>query len=810
MASTYHLQDAKEHVVKIVPIPEAAALFQIHLDTLTEICHRLSEDTDQLCLPYQIETSAEMVILRRPYKKYTLSSLAYDVGPIPEGKKRFAKDGHLLNCHELRWLSHQLVLAVQRLHIIGLYHGSLCPENVLIDERLNVYLSDPAPFKPYYLGKEDSSQKLLFYSFSSLYLVPERFKEDFDEMEKHSDLLSKQQDSDVWALAQILRNLMGDLPQIMTLLETRDLKEFPRIFQNSAVDSVVLPLLREVESLQDLSIFKDELAVFDDDDINTIMTIYTLNSLDSLETMEDVAKAYDLLLSFGDTEGMEKLFEMKWPRRHILENPINSPNSSIVLRAIRKHQENIPDLIDYFPALLLHPDIEVRTESLSIFKNHSNFEVKNQIQAKIQYLLNDSLELSEPPISQDLFDLLHRAPDQLTHLIGDQPSLEYLRPLLEGPKVKTASMYRTRSDLKIAPITVSTREDSLSSLESFECDIEEVNYLNPLNYRRAALRRLPFQFDSFKSSSVSPDGEWIVLLSQSNNLSIWNSKDFQQISVPEPRWTATLELEPKGVCLTVGKLWIFYEKSLRSINVKTLQEDRVIELEEDSLILDLKEADGAFIALFETFLIFIEDSTVIKSLAIPEYQGKMVNLIVDDLGIFAVSCTTEGFLNLWDLRFRLKIRSWKLPLGIPAPNQIEWFSVGPALEPPKIWVNCGIDMFIVDLSSAKITQASNPNYLDCELLMDSHYDSMPEIADDEERCCFASIRGEHWAIISNNAGHIFVTSCPELKKSPVKLPSNRPIKLISQTKPTAMNSKASLCFLIYFKDGCCGLLEFLT
>ena len=56
-------------------------------------------------------------------------------------KARMAPKGHLTE-YESWVITKQLVLAVKTLHERGIVHRDIKPENIMIDEKLNILLSD--------------------------------------------------------------------------------------------------------------------------------------------------------------------------------------------------------------------------------------------------------------------------------------------------------------------------------------------------------------------------------------------------------------------------------------------------------------------------------------------------------------------------------------------------------------------------------------------------------------------------------------------------------------------------------------------
>jgi phosphoinositide-3-kinase regulatory subunit 4 len=64
---------------------------------------------------------------------------------------------------EKKWLAFQLVCAVNELHSLGIVHGDMKTENVLVNSFLWVSLADLASYKPVYLSKNHPSADFNYY-----------------------------------------------------------------------------------------------------------------------------------------------------------------------------------------------------------------------------------------------------------------------------------------------------------------------------------------------------------------------------------------------------------------------------------------------------------------------------------------------------------------------------------------------------------------------------------------------------------------------------------------------------------------------
>ncbi|XP_074280909.1 serine/threonine-protein kinase VPS15 isoform X1 [Silene latifolia] len=85
-----------------------------------------------------------------------------------------------LSLVEKKWLAFQLLCAVKQSHELGICHGDIKCENVLVTSWNWVYLADFASFKPTYIPDDDPSDFSFFFDTGGrrlCYLAPERFYE---------------------------------------------------------------------------------------------------------------------------------------------------------------------------------------------------------------------------------------------------------------------------------------------------------------------------------------------------------------------------------------------------------------------------------------------------------------------------------------------------------------------------------------------------------------------------------------------------------------------------------------------------------
>ncbi|KAF7457747.1 protein kinase [Cryptosporidium felis] len=82
-----------------------------------------------------------------------------------------------------QWLAFQCLVSVAQLHSLGIFHGDLKTENMLINHIFNIKITDISPWKPIFIDSCDLKFWTIFFEnqesckrdFSKCYLSPERF-----------------------------------------------------------------------------------------------------------------------------------------------------------------------------------------------------------------------------------------------------------------------------------------------------------------------------------------------------------------------------------------------------------------------------------------------------------------------------------------------------------------------------------------------------------------------------------------------------------------------------------------------------------
>ena len=138
-------------------------------DHLKHCVQRIQELKDILstttnCLPFSSILTERAVFIVRQYGKYSL----YD---------RISTRPFLSNL-EKRWLTFQLLWAVDQCHSLNVCHGDIKLENIMVSSWSWLTLTDFASFKPTILPEDNPSDYNYFFDTSrrgTCYIAPERF-----------------------------------------------------------------------------------------------------------------------------------------------------------------------------------------------------------------------------------------------------------------------------------------------------------------------------------------------------------------------------------------------------------------------------------------------------------------------------------------------------------------------------------------------------------------------------------------------------------------------------------------------------------
>ena len=134
-----------------------------------------------------IQTENEVFFIRKKFGQTLYDLITFKDPPMTEEEKFF--------------ITYQLLLAVNEFRTLGIAHGDLKPNNIILNESNQVFIVDPAPFKPKFL---DFQKPHLFYHFfankasSGFYLAPERLSTYSEQLlTNYSRIEVKSRDDDV-------------------------------------------------------------------------------------------------------------------------------------------------------------------------------------------------------------------------------------------------------------------------------------------------------------------------------------------------------------------------------------------------------------------------------------------------------------------------------------------------------------------------------------------------------------------------------------------------------------------------------------
>lgn len=123
---------------------------------------------------------------------------------------------------EKKWIVYQLLVTLSKMHELGIYHGDLKTENVLLTSWNWVMLSDIGIFKPVYLPDHNQSQFSFYFDSiqrHSCYIAPERFKTqlEINELMKTPENIKLNPAVDIFSLGCVIAELYTDGLPIFSL-----------------------------------------------------------------------------------------------------------------------------------------------------------------------------------------------------------------------------------------------------------------------------------------------------------------------------------------------------------------------------------------------------------------------------------------------------------------------------------------------------------------------------------------------------------------------------------------------------------------
>lgn len=823
----------------------------------------------QLIIPSQVDLLDRTVIVRRPYVDGCLAQMfsMLLVDPGFKGRLDVMADGRVLEEWQLRWIGYQLVKAVLLMHQAGLAHGSLQTSNVLVDSSLSVSLVDVAPYKPFYLGTDDPTALLYYYDQEHVrYVAPERF-----EARTSTDLVARQR-ADIYGLAVILRHLFGPTDAVNQLMESRDLSGFPPLFpiSSSVLSSVVLPLIRHwsVSGLGQFEGKLDDLRLLckGDEDIAKILCHFLIGHVQKakdeseilrilafIDELKPKSKCDSLVFYLEAIKGLGVTVAISTACDHILgrtdgraaeKKALRSGTSTgqilrCLVRLCAGDNLDVLEALTYlYPAVLIHPSGKVRRAAIKFLAKISSSSIIDDVDKLAQLtrifskvLLVESIEstlfdpsvlcydtvsvLLKAPLSQDLYDLVQRNIEQLPLFMSalapeDAEKVKLVAPLLNGAS-STNFEVLTRKALKVNPVLAGLDEDHtafspvLSDVESQEGIAIPIG-TDPLSYRHFQQRRLPFQFSEYQACVCSSTGEYFALVKQ-DETEVWRAADFRREILPEPWFTVPMT----GPCvLEQHRMALYSEENIIVFNLERNTVDLQFECSLNPSMIAML-SDG-LLACGSTLAKYVGSNLEWQSDTQPDYHGPITELFVGPGEIFAVTTTSNGYISLWDLRYGLCLRSWRLPLNLRAIHGAS-LCFNEDCSPPRIWILSVCEetarpcVMVVDLSVAQITHSTDRALEGLELLEDAEY---PSNGWSGARLSFFHPRDSEWALACDAEGHIYRCSLgPEtIDMAPLHTSlKQEPIQSIHVTCPTSAESSRNLSIISLSLTGRCSIME---
>ncbi|XP_054707486.1 phosphoinositide 3-kinase regulatory subunit 4-like [Uloborus diversus] len=150
-------------VVKVFAIRDPSLPLKAHRDRLDEIKNLLKNVPNTVPFQKSILTDKAGILVRQ----YVKDNLYDRISTRP-----------FLNSIEKRWIVFQLLQCLNRCHKLGVYHGDIKLENIMITSWNWVLLTDFASFKPTNLAEDNPADFSYFFDTSrrrTCYIAPERF-----------------------------------------------------------------------------------------------------------------------------------------------------------------------------------------------------------------------------------------------------------------------------------------------------------------------------------------------------------------------------------------------------------------------------------------------------------------------------------------------------------------------------------------------------------------------------------------------------------------------------------------------------------
>lgn len=186
-------------VVKLLVKPATIEInMKPYLKELSQLKEKLKDIANTL--PYHALIDSERATyLIRPYGRYSLFE-RLSIRPFFESIER-------------KWIVYQLLYTLARMHEVGVCHGDLKTENILLTSWNWVMITDIGLFKPVYLPDDNQSQFSFYFDTSqrhSCYVAPERFKTQEESARCNQEHAKLNPKSDIFSLGCVIAELYND------------------------------------------------------------------------------------------------------------------------------------------------------------------------------------------------------------------------------------------------------------------------------------------------------------------------------------------------------------------------------------------------------------------------------------------------------------------------------------------------------------------------------------------------------------------------------------------------------------------------
>ena len=272
-------------------------------------------------------------------------------------KERIYLNPYLTEIEKI-WITFQLLYTLNELNELGLVHGDLNPENILLTSNLSVYISDIASYKPAYINIDDIASYTYYFgsndntSLKGFYLAPERLAEKGNTSDNNKNI-----GFDVFSLGVIIAELFieKNIFSFSSMLnykkgkkELFDIEEYLKKIKNKKIKKLIYEMIK-VDPSERISI-SFALNYFSEEVAPLIMKGFLIhynmiiNNTDFWKPDLIIGYFYrfwnaiwKMIFGMNDTPLiLKKKLNLEIINQLILNNPINQIPSKSILKADEK------------------------------------------------------------------------------------------------------------------------------------------------------------------------------------------------------------------------------------------------------------------------------------------------------------------------------------------------------------------------------------------------------------------------------------------------------------------------------------------